>query len=162
MVKIISAALVSLLCSMPVIGLWSVEYEEPEPGPTLESEVEAAPPEIMPALVEESTPVPVEPTRGGNLTEVRTARCLGEFKIYHYAPTGSRTASGTWPTVGHTIAVDPKVIPLGTEVSIDGVTYVAEDTGGDIKGNTIDIFVESNAVARQLGVKWVQVYVYDD
>jgi 3D (Asp-Asp-Asp) domain-containing protein len=84
---------------------------------------------------------------------------LGVFKAFHYAPTGNRTATGTWPQAGRTIAVDPKVIPLGSEVVVDGHTYVAEDTGGNIKGKTIDIFVESVDVAKQLGVKQVEIYI---
>lgn len=41
---------------------------------------------------------------------------------------------------GHTIAVDPSVIPLGSEVLINGHEYVAEDIGGAVKGNVIDIY----------------------
>lgn len=41
---------------------------------------------------------------------------------------------------GHTIAVDPNVIPLGSEVLINGHEYVAEDIGGAVKGNVIDIY----------------------
>jgi 3D (Asp-Asp-Asp) domain-containing protein len=84
---------------------------------------------------------------------------LGEFKIYHYAPTGNRTATGTIPEVGRTIAVDPKVIPLGSRVIVDGYSYIAEDTGGDIKGNTLDVFVSTRAEALRLGVKYAEVFV---
>lgn len=55
------------------------------------------------------------------------------------------TALGVVPTVQHTVAVDPKVIPLGSHLLIDGVEYVAEDVGGTIKGYHIDIFVGSHA-----------------
>ena len=54
------------------------------------------------------------------------------------------TALGVAPTVQHTVAVDPKVIPLGSHLLIDGVEYVAEDVGGAIKGYHIDIFVGSH------------------
>ena len=54
------------------------------------------------------------------------------------------TALGVTPTVNHTIAVDPSVIPLGTHVIINGVEYVAEDVGGMINYNHIDIFVGSH------------------
>lgn len=54
------------------------------------------------------------------------------------------TALGVKPTVNHTVAVDPKVIPLGSHLLIDGVEYVAEDVGGAIKGYHIDIFVGSH------------------
>lgn len=49
------------------------------------------------------------------------------------------------------IAVDPNVIPLYSLVEIDGRTYQALDTGGDIKGHRIDILVESKKKARTLG-----------
>lgn len=54
------------------------------------------------------------------------------------------TALGIPPTVNHTIAVDPSVIPLGTHVIINGVEYVAEDVGGIVNYNHIDIFVGSH------------------
>ena len=65
------------------------------------------------------------------------------FTAYGSDCTGcsGRTASGTVPEKGRTIAVDPDVIPLGSEVMIDGHIYVAEDTGGAIKGNKIDMVV---------------------
>lgn len=92
---------------------------------------------------------------------------LGKFKCYAYCPCTSCcgayasgiTATGTTATAGRTIAVDPSVIPLGSKVVIDGHTYVAEDTGGGIKGNKIDIFMDSHREALNFGVKWLDVYV---
>lgn len=55
------------------------------------------------------------------------------------------TALGVSPKANHTIAVDPNIIPLGTHVLINGIEYVAEDVGGGVNGNHIDIFVESHA-----------------
>lgn len=55
------------------------------------------------------------------------------------------TALGVVPRVNHTIAVDPSVIPLGSWVMINGVEYRAEDVGGGVNGNHIDIFVNSHA-----------------
>ncbi|NMM61612.1 DUF348 domain-containing protein [Clostridium sp. P21] len=58
------------------------------------------------------------------------------------------------------VAVDPRVIPLGTKLYIEGYGYaVAEDTGGAIKGNRIDLFFDSNSEAENWGVKWVNVYL---
>lgn len=53
------------------------------------------------------------------------------------------TSTGVIAEEGKTIAVDPTVIPYGSKVLINGNEYVAEDCGGAIKGNKIDIFVES-------------------
>lgn len=60
------------------------------------------------------------------------------------------------------VAVDPKVIPLGTNLYVEGYGYaVADDTGGLIKGNRIDLAVDSYAEAIAYGVKDVQVYVLE-
>lgn len=91
---------------------------------------------------------------------------LGEFKLTRYC-SGSccnggynGTALGTAIVAGRTIAVDPKVIPLGSEVYIEGYgTFIAEDTGGAIKGNKIDIAVVSHSEAMQGGVSYANVYV---
>ena len=69
------------------------------------------------------------------------------------------TATGTTPTPGRTIAVDPSVIPYGTEVVIDGHTYIAEDCGGVIKGNRIDIAVETHEQALQMGLRSAEVFI---
>lgn len=55
------------------------------------------------------------------------------------------TALGVPPRENHTIAVDPKIIPLGSHVLINDIEYVAEDVGGGVKQNHIDIFVGSHA-----------------
>ena len=72
------------------------------------------------------------------------------------------TASGTVPEIGRTIAVDPDVIPLGSEVMIDGHIYIAEDTGGAIKGNKIDMFVGTEADSVQYGVQQHEVYIREE
>lgn len=70
-----------------------------------------------------------------------------------------RTASGTVPEKGRTIAVDPEVIPLGSEVMIDGQVYIAEDTGCAIKGNKIDLFVGTEAESISYGVQEHEVFI---
>lgn len=96
-------------------------------------------------------------------------KSLGSFRITHYCPcfyccgswAGGNTASGTRPTPGRTIAVDPGVIPLGTRVIINGQIYVAEDTGSSIKGKKIDIFVGNHSTALASGVYYAEVYLAD-
>lgn len=80
---------------------------------------------------------------------------------------GSKTAMGTRARVG-AVAVDPRVIPLGSKLyieSMDGFpTYgfaTAEDTGGAIKGNRIDLFYSTNAQALRFGRRNVKVYVLE-
>ena len=75
------------------------------------------------------------------------------------------TASGTQVRPG-VVAVDPKVIPLGTKLyieSMDGYpSYgyaVAEDTGGAIKGNKVDVFLQSGT--KEFGRRQVKVYILD-
>lgn len=80
-------------------------------------------------------------------------------KYAHICGTGNGiTASGAPVQAGVSVAVDPKVIPLGSTVYVDygdGVihTYIAQDTGGAVKGNHIDVAVETHAEASRLGLK---------
>lgn len=69
------------------------------------------------------------------------------------------TATGEKPTPGDTIAVDPEVIPLGSKVKIDGRVYTAEDTGGAIKGNRIDVLLGSHIETRSFKNRYEAVYV---
>lgn len=69
-----------------------------------------------------------------------------------------RTSSGTIPEEGRTIAADPDVLPIGSEVIIAGHPYVVEDTGGAIKGHRIDIYFESHEAALEFGVQEVDLY----
>lgn len=58
------------------------------------------------------------------------------------------------------IAVDPRVIPLGTKVYVEGYGYaVASDTGGAIKGHKIDVFFPSKAEAFRWGVRKVKIKI---
>lgn len=88
---------------------------------------------------------------------------LGTFKITAYGAdcvgcTGI-TKSGTLPQEGRTIAVDPTVIPLGSEVYFDGEIYIAEDIGGAIKGNIIDLFYGTEQASIDYGVQYHTVYI---
>ena len=69
-------------------------------------------------------------------------------------PGYGKTATGTTVTEGRTIAVDPKVVPLGWWVYIDGIGFRrAEDTGSAIKGNVIDVYFENGTYANRFGLK---------
>lgn len=69
------------------------------------------------------------------------------------------TASGAIAQAGRTIAVDTSVIPFGSIVLIDGIEYVAEDTGSAIVGNRIDIYFEDHEKALLFGLQELTVYV---
>lgn len=76
-----------------------------------------------------------------------------------YTHTGNKTATGTWPAYG-TVAVDPRTIPLGTPLYVEGYGFaVAEDTGGAIKGNKLDVFLENRKNALKWGKKTVKVQI---
>lgn len=74
--------------------------------------------------------------------------------------TGTITSTGTRPKWG-TIAVDPKVIPYGTKIYIPefNMTFTAEDCGGAIKGNKIDIFMGSKKEAYNWGRRTIDIYI---
>lgn len=77
---------------------------------------------------------------------------------------GTITAMGLTPVRNpngiSTIAVDPSVIPLGSKVYIPGYGYaIASDTGGAIKGNRIDLFMNSEQACETWGRQPVTVYV---
>lgn len=79
-------------------------------------------------------------------------------KAYAYTG-GGRTASGTRARKGE-IAVDPRVIPLGTNVYVEGYGFArAEDTGGNIKGRTIDLYMNSGGDCMRWGVRYKTVYL---
>lgn len=86
--------------------------------------------------------------------------CCGEYSLNR--PNGIvYTASGAEAQAYHTIAVDPDVIPLGAWVEIGGHTYHAEDVGGGVNGNHIDIYFDSHDAAVEFGrqvesVRWYE------
>ncbi len=124
--------------------------------------------------------VPCEPEeRVREVTESLVS--LGDFRLTAYCPCAEccgkwaegrpvdmhgneivYTASGDVAVSGKTIAVDPSVIPFGTEVTIGGNTYTAADSGGAIDGNRIDVYMDDHADALAFGVQYATVYVKED
>ena len=98
---------------------------------------------------------------------------LGEYKLTGYCPCEKCCgnwafdrpdgivygASGNELKSGYSIAVDPSVIPYGTEVIINGVTYRADDCGGAIKGNRIDVYFDTHEEALEFCVKYADVFM---
>ena len=99
------------------------------------------------------------PVRTPEPPSSRTGRQL-TVKSYAYALRGT-TATGISVAPG-VIAVDPRVIPLGTRLYVPGYGEgIAADTGGDIKGNTIDVWMSSAQAASDWGIKRITITVYD-
>lgn len=68
-------------------------------------------------------------------------------------------ATGEVLESGISIAVDKTVIPYGTKVLIDGKEYIAQDCGGAIKGNRIDVYHDSHREAKEFGVQYTEVFM---
>jgi 3D (Asp-Asp-Asp) domain-containing protein len=83
---------------------------------------------------------------------------MGQFYKTFYCPCyecsegyGRKTASQTCAESGRTVAVDTDVINLGSRLLIDGEEYVAEDTGGRVVGDHVDIFVDTHDETIECG-----------
>lgn len=96
-------------------------------------------------------------SRGGQRIEFdHVIECVAT--AYSYSA-GSRTSTGQSVRVGG-VAVDPTVIPYGTRMYIENYGFAtAIDCGGAIKGNRIDVFLESDKACKKWGVKKVKVYI---
>lgn len=101
-----------------------------------------------------------------NGKSVKVKRMLSNVTLTAYSAgfesTGKRkgdegygvTSSGAVVQEGRTIAVDPKVIPIGWWVYIEGIGFRrAEDTGGAVKGKKIDVYYDSDKLADRFGTK---------
>lgn len=95
------------------------------------------------------------------ISSAPTYECIGTFECTAYAE-DEITATGTIPRHMETVAVDPDVIPYGTKLYIEDldITVTAEDCGGAVQGNVIDIFMdgteeETDSFGRQLHRVWI-------
>ena len=140
----------------------------PEPTSTTPTE------EITPATEAATTatepptePIPTETWKSLGVFEL-TAYCSCEKCCGQWAtnrPTDQRgnpivyTSTGAIAKAGTTIAVDPRVIPYGSEIQIDGHTYIAQDCGGAIKGNRIDVYHDSHQAALVFGRQQSEIFI---
>ena len=70
------------------------------------------------------------------------------------------TFSGRQALANHTIAVDPAVIPLGSQVYLEGLgIFTAEDVGSAIKGRKVDLFMNEHHQAVLFGVKMIRAFL---
>lgn len=97
-------------------------------------------------------------------------RYIGECRITHYCceskgnphicGTGTGLTATGVPVAPGMVAVDPKVIPLGSTVIINGIPYLAADTG--VSGYAIDIAVQTHDEATELGTFTSEVWILVD
>ena len=115
----------------------------------------ATPPPVAPAPATASASAPAPTTTTPAPSGTRTL--VVDAVAYHLP---GKTASGLPVGVG-VIAVDPRVIPLGTRVFVPGYgPAVAADVGTAIIGNIIDLWMPSTAQARAWGRRTVPITIY--
>ena len=99
---------------------------------------------------------PSRSTQDQKMTMQATAYSTAQPELGRYTANGTDLHAN--PMV---IAVDPKVIPLGTKVTVEGYgTYIAADTGGAIKGNRIDIHFKTVQECINFGRRSVNIIVH--
>ena len=132
--KFYFAALTLILLSLWAVLYWALPSPSP---PTRNADTRHR--EVVEAIV--------KPSRGSTQIFVVTA----------YTHTGNPTATGTMPHRG-TIAADPDILPYNTRLFIPGYGFgTVTDCGGLIKGNRLDVFMESEQEAKEWGCRTVEV-----
>lgn len=126
-------------------------------------------------VTEYGTIVPASVSRSGNVRAKNVITMTATAYDLSYESCGKSpgqkgygiTASGMKAQRG-VVAVDPRVIPLGTKLYIESAdgryvygNAVAADTGGAIKGNKIDLFMDTRAECLQFGRRTVNVYILE-
>lgn len=101
--------------------------------------------------------------------QAKTLISMGEFKITAYCPCeecsdgyGRMTSTRKIARSGHTVAVDPDVISYGTVLKIGDGEYIAEDCGGLVKGEHIDVFMDTHEEVLEFGKQYRNVWIVRD
>lgn len=127
------------------------------------------------------TTIETESNKEGDINQAAKPVSLGKFKLTAYC--SCEKCCGKWAnnrpkdkygneivygsigerlTADYSIAVDPDVIPYGTEVIINNHTYKAQDCGGAINGNEIDVYFDNHQKALNFGVQYAEVFVEEN
>ena len=161
-----------LIIILIVIGIWCCEHKDKRIiNQTMETE-SIAKEEVDKRTIETETDKEVDTNQAIEPVS------LGEFKLTAYCSceiccnkwalnrpideNGNEIVYGSIGerlSEGYSIAVDPTVIPYSTEVVINGYTYKAQDCGGAIKGNRIDVYFEDHQAALNFGVQYAEVFI---
>lgn len=160
----LSVATSSILCSPYNFTLPEIEnpsYEVLQPETAIEMKDQEIKPEVLPFVQDTVNKIYL-----GEF--VLTAycpceKCCGQYGVNRpidengdlivYGAYGQRLEAGV------SIATDPNVIGFNQDVYINGVVYKAHDTGGNIKGNQIDIYMADHDEAVEFGVQYADVYL---
>lgn len=138
----------------PNVGLQAEDPYMVESLPA-EAPVDGEPPEAIEIVTKEATAAEAVPAERWE--------SLGVWKLTAYCPCEKcngrgrawKTASGAPMVVGRTVAVGG--LPFGTELMINGQTYVVEDRG--VHGHHVDILHESHAAANRFGIQRAEVFI---
>ncbi len=169
-----------------VIGL-SVSETQPADLPSDEATDPAPTKVLLTCLDDDPMPTinrtipeepPIETTEPPETEPVETWQSLGTYTLTAYCPCeqccgiyGANrptdengnpivyTSIGAVAKAGTTIAVDPSVIPYGSSVEINGHVYIAQDTGGAMNGNRIDIYFDDHQEALNFGRQTAEVFL---
>lgn len=128
---------------------------------------------IEKTIEKDNITIETETDKDGDTNQAVQPVSLGNFKLTAYC--SCSLCCGKWANnrpngivygaigeelkEGYSIAVDPTVIPYRTEVVINGHTYKAQDCGGAIKGNRIDVYFEDHNDALKFGVQYAEVFI---
>lgn len=137
-------------CIFSAYGKAEAMEETTEIGSVVETTTEAT--------TEETTDIPLTTVKFEDIPDYTE---LGTFKLTAYCACteccgkdDGITASGKKAKANHTVAA--KGFPFGTELYINGETYVVEDRG--VGSGVIDIYFESHNEAENFGVKYAKVF----
>ena len=181
-VKYVQARLITALCATNILINTTIiggcTYKEQQHKKTIHSQKEqlkeqlAEPKEQLKEQIDKEKIVEIETDKEVDTQAVQPVS-LGEFKITAYC--SCEICCGEWANnrpngvvygaigeelkEGYSIAVDPNVIPYRTEVIINGKTYKAQDCGGAIKGNRIDLYMEDHQRALEHGVQYAEIFL---
>ena len=99
----------------------------------------------------------------GKPSGLQYQRKIENVRAVSYYFSGNRHGSYGLPCAYGTVAVDPRVIPLGSKLYIEGYGYaIANDVGSAIKGNTVDLYMERFEQCMLWGARWTTVYILSE